>query len=188
MDAFIDESMRADGKGVVVLAAVCVDAGAAGDARGAMQELLLGRQARIHFHDEGHVRRMAIVETVAGLHLPAIVAAAVSPAEPRAFERARRKCIERLAYEVPQRGVTALLLESRQENLNKSDRTLLAAYHRSGLLAKSVMYGFRRPKDEPVLWVADAVAGAVSSALANVDERYYAVIESQVDVIHVDTT
>lgn len=49
-------------------------------------------------------------------------------------------------------------------------------------------YGFRRPKDEPVLWVADAVAGAMSSALANVDERYYAVIESEVDVIHVDTT
>lgn len=112
VDAFIDESMRADGKGVV-LAAVCVDAGAAGDARRAMHELLLGRQARIHFHDEGHVRRMAILETVARLHLPAIVAAAVSPVEPRAFERARRKCIERLAYEVPQRGVTALLLESR---------------------------------------------------------------------------
>ncbi|PUB22264.1 hypothetical protein C8K30_113134 [Promicromonospora sp. AC04] len=72
--------------------------------------------------------------------------------------------MERLLYELDQMGVTKVWLETRHESLNRRDTTMAAALYSQQMISKNLRVDFGRPKEEPMLWVPDAVAGAVSAA------------------------
>lgn len=100
-----------------------------------------------------------------GLGLPSLVAVA-APIDPRRQERARRKCLERLLWELTELGTRDVLLESRQERRDVHDRKAIAAAQQRGAIPADLRYSFGRPDQEPLLWLADAVAGVVSAARA----------------------
>ena len=70
----------------------------------------------------------------------------------------------RLLYELDQLGVRAVYLESRHSSLNKRDIRLVDVLRLRGSISGAIVVDFALPRDEPMLWAPDAVAGAISSA------------------------
>ena len=91
-----------------------------------------------------------------GLHVVTVG----TPVPHRRQERARSACLARLAYEL-HGCVPALVMESRSRVLNVRDiRSVTSARH---LLPKGTEFQITHLPGaaEPLLWVADVVAGAV---------------------------
>jgi hypothetical protein len=136
---------------------------------------------RLHWVAESTKRRDLIVETVAALGVVAIVVVG-SPVHRQKQERARRCCLERLLYELDQLGVNQAWLESRAPAQNKRDRSLVDSARRKGLLSYRTSIEFARPLQEPMLWLPDAVAGAVTAA--NLGEQRWLLALSELVVVH----
>ncbi len=164
LHAWVDESMRLrmDEPGCYVLAAVVVDPAGCEPARDALRALLLKGQRRLHWRDESAGRRQQVIACVAGSGVCA-VAVAGSPVERAKQERARRVCMERLLYELHAMGVERVFFESRTPSLNQRDAVMVAAMHSSGTISTRLWVEHQQPLQEPLLWAADAVAGAVAS-------------------------
>ncbi len=80
----------------------------------------------------------------------------------RRQEEARRRCLTTLLADLRHEGVGELVIERREDRLlNTADRqTILDAQH-AGMASPSLVYRFELPKAEPLLWVPDAMAGAI---------------------------
>jgi hypothetical protein len=72
--------------------------------------------------------------------------------------------MERLLHELDQAGVRKVFLESRHDALNKRDIRLVDVLRIKGSISDAMVVSFALPRQEPMLWAPDAVAGAVSSA------------------------
>ncbi|MCA1670787.1 MAG: hypothetical protein LC799_00805, partial [Actinobacteria bacterium] len=134
-----------------------------------VREAMLGLRQRLRGHKAGdklhwnHLeprQRQAAVKQVAALPGFHVVTVG-SPVPQRRQERARAVCLGRLIVELHQFGVTRLLMEAREQELNGRDvRTVTGARF---LLPKGSEFrvdhefGLR----DPALWAADLVAGAV---------------------------
>ncbi|MGW6201236.1 hypothetical protein ACWF0M_34175 [Kribbella sp. NPDC055110] len=164
LSAWVDESVIVDGplhpSGTYTLAAAVLDTTAVDATRDSMRGLTLTRGGRLHWVDESDKRRDRIAAAIAGLDLSAVVVAG-SPVHRSKQERARRCCLERLLYELASIGVREVCLESRTATPDRRDIRLVDSARRKGLIPRGFMVGFARPRDEPLLWIADAVAGAV---------------------------
>ena len=75
-----------------------------------------------------------------------------------------------------------VVIESRQERNDRKDRQVLAALAAMDFDA-DFRYTHELPQNEPLLWVADALAGAVSADLAGRDREYAARLAGVVDRI-----
>ena len=107
MHAWVDESVHLDvvPGGIYVLAATVGEAGAALDGiRGTLRSLIVGPQPRLHWHSELVSTRTRIVATIAELPLEHLVVVREG-VDPKRQERARRKCLERLLFELSEGGV-----------------------------------------------------------------------------------
>ncbi len=166
--AFLDESARDGPDGLYVVAAVVlVEVTAAEDVARA---LLARGQRRLHWRDEGEGRRQAILAALGALGAP-LLATVARPVAPRGAERARARCLVRLAYELSAAGVAEWVLEARQARNNDRDRRTLVGAVRSGVASPHLSYRFARALEEPCLWLADAAAGAIAADLAT--SRHY---------------
>lgn len=87
MIAYVDESLRLDGEGRYVLAAVLVPPTRAEEVRAALRSTLRRGQRRYHWHDEGPSSRLAVTGVVAALGLDA-VAVTSTPVDGARQERA----------------------------------------------------------------------------------------------------
>jgi hypothetical protein len=167
LSAWVDESVIVGGpahpEGTYTLAAAVVETAAAGAIRDLLRELTLTKGGRLHWVDESSKRRDGIMAAIAALDLAAIVTAG-SPVHRSKQERARRCCLERLFYELGLMGVTEVWLESRTATPDRRDLRLLDYARDKGLVPRGFSVGFARPRDEPMLWIPDAVAGAVTAA------------------------
>lgn len=164
--AWIDESVQVHGpeRGFYVLAASIADPARSDTVRTALRTLVAGPTKRLHWNAETASTRMRIAATIADLRLDHL--AVTAPAEATRQERARRKCLERLLYELDTLGVTRAWLESRQHVLDRRDREMVEAVRGTRLISRSLTVDFARPLDEPMLWIPDAVAGMTTA-----DER-----------------
>jgi hypothetical protein len=166
LHAWVDESMRAarDGReGLYLLAAVVADPLACEAIRDTLRALLLRGAQRLHWRDETADRRLKIASAIGAQDVAHVVVVG-APIDHRRQERARAICMERLLYELDRAGVRKVFLESRHEALNKRDIRLVDVLRIRGSISDAIMVSFARPRQEPMLWVSDAVAGAVSSA------------------------
>ncbi len=73
------------------------------------------------------------------------------------------------SMQMPSQGREGLYLlaaavETRTSSLNERDRRMFAALHARSAMPARLRIDFALPTDEPMLWVADAVAGAVGQA------------------------
>ncbi|MFJ6211756.1 hypothetical protein ACIQGZ_00160 [Streptomyces sp. NPDC092296] len=159
--AWLDESFQEqDSAGFYILAAAVIEPDAADTVREAMRGLR-GRRAtaKAHWTEMDHRDRCAAARLVAGL--PGLHVVSVgSPVPLRRQERARSKCLTALVVELHGFGVAQLYMEAREKELNSRDVTTVIAA-RSGL-PKGTRFRVDHVLGamEPLLWVADVVAGA----------------------------
>ncbi len=162
MLAAIDESYASHSRGVYAVGAVVLSPRQRKELRKIARDLRLPGQQRLHHHDERAERRQAVIEKIGGLDLKAVVAVA-TPVSNRKQDRARERCLLSLTQALTDTGVGELIIESRSERNDRHDRATITGAQRSGSIPQNVSYGFRRPGDEPLLWLADFVVGAITA-------------------------
>lgn len=170
--AFVDESMRhrRDGSGIYVLAAAILDQADVAEVRESARGLGQGKR-RFHWRDAMDSDRRRAVAAVARLDALHVVAVGVGLDNPRQ-ERARRQCMERLLWELDDCDVSEVWLESRQASQNTKDLAAVAALRARRILRPTMRVDFALPSTEPLVWLPDVVAGAVSAARGDGDDRY----------------
>jgi hypothetical protein len=165
LHAFVDESMRIppDDQGAYLLAAVVCDSAACDPVRETLRSLRYRRQPRLHWHAEEDPRKTKIAESIGALALPATVVVGMPLAKSKQ-ERARAKCMEALLPELEAHGVAQVWLEARTPSLISRDMRLVDALRSQRLITPAIRVDTALPSEEPMLWLPDAVAGAVSAA------------------------
>lgn len=183
---FADESMRQlpDGSTVYVMAAAVLPEPQCEAVRTLMRGLLLPRQVRLHWRDEGQERRRKIVDAIAeaGVHSLVVVGARLDPARQ---ERGRRQALRHLLWELDARSVEHLLLESRQSSQDRDDRVAIGGMRNARVVTRRLRVDHGRPVQEPLLWLPDAVCGAVGQARCG-EPWHQAVIQERLEMIEVE--
>ncbi|WP_432932008.1 hypothetical protein ACQPZZ_13345 [Microbispora sp. CA-135349] len=165
--------MRVD-EGLYVLAAVIVPAGRAAEHRAVLRDLLLAKQPRLHWRDEGRKRRLEIARAIAALSLTTaiVIGTGLLPAKQR---RARRKCLERLLWQLALHGVRQVVMERRNTEGDKEDLDLVNALRAQQALPHDMNVEWGDPLIEELLWLPDVVAGTVARAEAG-DDTFWSLL------------
>ncbi|HZT66112.1 MAG TPA: hypothetical protein VFA11_10025 [Acidimicrobiales bacterium] len=164
MHAFVDESLRMSGEGLYVVTAVVVTEDP-DRCRDAIRSVLLPRQRRFHWRDESEAQRKAMLDALAALELP-VYGYVRRPVPRRRQERARALCLNRMLWDLGQELAGAeLVLETRQDRNDRKDRQTIIRAQKAGIAPPDLRYRFEHPGGEPLLWAADAAAGAVAGHL-----------------------
>lgn len=167
--AFVDESYVARTEHYL-MAAVILDVADIEDTRALIRSVRRHRRAAFHWHDERPAARHRMLSLVAGSS-PLQLVVVTKPVAERRQERARAICTGSLlaqlqAFDPP---VDDVVFESRTATLDRRDASRIAGLRSSRRLPVDVRYSFAT-KSEPLLWFADALAGAVGAELAGDDE------------------
>ncbi|GGO94393.1 hypothetical protein GCM10011584_35320 [Nocardioides phosphati] len=144
---FVDETKARD----YVMAAATVMPGDVNPARKILRGLLLPNQQRIHFTKEKDPRRKQLLTAMCQLD----VQVHLYVARTRDHVAGRQACMKAILDDTLRLGATKLVLE-RDESLQEADRRFISDRFRLEL--DSPEYLHLAPKDEPMLWVSDAVA------------------------------
>lgn len=171
--AFMDESesdRRADPH-TYILAAALMDADAAEDVRKTLRGLLVPGQRKLHWRDEPAPRKALIAERIASLDALHLIVVR-DDRRGESSERRRRKCLERMAWELDQRGVVRFVAESREATQNVRDMRVFNVMRSSRAISSRLRLFHEPGPAEPVLWLADAVAGAYAAARTGVPAHF----------------
>jgi len=160
--AFVDETFREDSTaGFYVLAAVVLGPSAQDEVTVGMLRLRgRRRMAKLNWSQMDHPQRKAAATQLAGadgLH----VAVVGTPVPRRRQERARALCLTALVPDLHERGVQEILIEARTPELDRRDIETIRGV-RFGLPRHTTLWARHVPgAEQPLLWAADIVAGAV---------------------------
>lgn len=180
--AFVAESQSnsaRDPDTYILTAAIC-DSRALTAARQVIAALRAKGERKLHWRDEGGKRRQEIVEAIAGVPLQHIVVVRDGMPGERP-ERRRRHCLERLLYELDQLGVGTVTFESRGPRDDKRDRDMLDALRARRAVSAGLRIEHVAGPREALLWVADAVCGAVVQFRTG-DRTYLETIQASVEI------
>lgn len=173
MIGLVDESLRQHGGGAgfnfLAVARVRPEVGAT--ARATLRDVLRKGQRRFHWRTDSERDRLRFLEVVANSEVGATVVYQ-RPVRRRKQEQARVRCLWEAMGQFGVWGIERLLIESRGEPRDSWDRREVIAAQQAGLVPKTLTYRHEAAVDEPLLWIADAVAGAMSAAIAEGDECY----------------
>lgn len=159
--AFIDESMRFDGEvGHYILGAVLATPAACDALRASFRAIRVGSQPKTHWRSEGKRQRDLMMTAVSEAPIESIVAVG-APLDRKRQERARAKCLEHLLWQLGQWKVEEVHLESRTSSLNARDEQTIDRLRGRQLIPRALRVTISQPSTEPMLWVSDAVVGAV---------------------------
>lgn len=149
MHAFVDESLRSS----YLLAAAILEPAELAAARTLLRALRQGAQSRIHFQTESDVRRRKIIaELVAvGLRTRIYVGGGRD-------EAVRQTCLQRMVGDLLSAGAKRLVLETRGRREDLADRHTIRTVLGPRPSAAGLEYEHLRAREEPLLWVPDAVA------------------------------
>lgn len=172
LHAWVDESMHAAGRsldeGVYLLAATVADVDHVAEIRDRLRSLLIGKNQRLHWRDESSKRRRTIAATIAEYEIAHTVVIG-TPLNEHKQERARRICMELLLMELDRCGVQQVWIESRKTSQDARDLKMVDAVRSKSLISTELRLDFAQPTAEPMLWIPDAVAGALGAALKSDD-------------------
>ena len=186
LQAWGDESIRTVGvdRPSYLLGAVVCDSSATDTYREQLRHLRRGK-SKLHWRDLGAKGRTQAIDVIANLNAYHVVVVA-APVDLRRQERARALCLERLAWELDSDGVELLTLEARPPNLMRRDRQLVDVLRTRQALPTGlrVQHGF--PSEEPMLWIADQVLGALGESLAGGDGRWFEQLRSSTVLRQID--
>lgn len=166
MRAFVDESscVRTETTQEYLIGAAIISAEDCDEIREALRDLRLPGQIKPHWTDESDRRRRTITESIAELGSMHVVVAHLS-GRTRKTERYRRKCLETLYYELGEANVLDITLERRSDSQDKQDRAHIVALQNQGWLP-GLRISHCRGGDDPLLWIPDAVLGAVNASFS----------------------
>ncbi|WP_157245921.1 hypothetical protein [Nonomuraea typhae] len=156
--AYVDESMVLS-HGRYLLVAMLVTSDQADAQRDVLRSLLERGQRRLHWHDENDKRRAHLIEVVAGLRPKGVMVVGMN-LNPKKQERARRKCMGHLLWKLRDFGISDMLIERRQGDLDRLDREMIAAMRGCNAMPPGLRPDWCDPESEPLLWLPDIVAGA----------------------------
>jgi hypothetical protein len=184
--AYVDESQsnqRLDPHTYLLAAALIEDEHAA-EARAEIRGLLRPGQRKLHWRDESTGFRTWITKTVAALPaLHVVVVRRGHAGEP--VERRRRKCVERLAYELTIRNVLHITAEARDPRSNVREVRYFDHLRKGRIIDTGMQLDHVPGPREPLLWIPDAVAGALTAARIGMSE-YLDQLDGLVDVVSLD--
>lgn len=149
--AFVDESQRSR-------YTICATIIRSSDLQAVRKTLLgmrLPRQARLHFVNESLQRRRFLLNAICGLPVRTRLYTSAEK-EPVARQRA----MEALLVDLLAIGGQRLVIERREASQDDRERRLIATAVRRGAAPTDLWYGHLQGRDEPLLWVSDAVAWA----------------------------
>lgn len=152
-DAFVDESIRGQR---YLIGCVLVEARSLASIRLELNGLTEARR-RIHFHNESSKRRREILSAIAEMPVSASVFVCKSKQGVREAD-ARAACLAELVRALQSVEVQRLVVESRQD-----DRADVAVIERARTREPRLVFEHRRPDDDPMLWIADAITWAVGA-------------------------
>jgi hypothetical protein len=179
--AWVDESIIYGSVGRYILAAVIADPLGCDAMRDQLVAMRLGRRPRLHWYQEGSKKRDEVMRAIAGFDIDAVVVVG-SPVDPKKQERARRLCMKRLLHRLDELEVSQVAIESRTESLDRRDLALIEMLRGSIGLSGRLRVATVDPINEPMLWTADVIAGAVNASLVLTDE-WLAMVEDVVQRI-----
>ncbi len=137
----------------------------------ALRSFVPRRAVRFHWH-EVSANRLQIGLAAAGSQPCPPRRCRCYAARPRNVqERGRRLCLSAISWELDSRGVDRLQSETRRQR-DANDRRFLLGEQRVDRLPAALQYEFGQPNQEALLWVLDAVAGAVAAAFGAGERRY----------------
>lgn len=165
--------------GLYIMAAAVCDSGGCEPVRVLLRSLLDAEQPRLHWGTESPPRRMKIMEAIARIDMAAVVVIG-TPLAKKKQERARAVCMESLVVHLAEMGVTRVVLEERHPSLNDRDRRLIDSLRGKKLMPSHMWIDIERPSTEPMLWIADVVAGAVGAARVRGQAEYLDLIRGTV--------
>jgi hypothetical protein len=169
--AVVDEAMIVRGTGSYILAAVIVPDARRASTRSRAISLLPRRRRRFHFRSEAEPERVAMLRLIAA-EASAAVALVATPQPSAATEQARQQLLRELAVSLAARHrPLELALESREPHNDHRDRHTLATARQRGEIPGDLAYSHSLPSGEPLLWLADGLAGAVRASLLG--DRHY---------------
>lgn len=151
MQVFVDESERT---GAYIMCAVQVWPQNFAAVRQDMRELRKKGQRRVHMTKEGPRRRRAILCQVAGAPVVADIYISGKPAT-----AARHEILSQMVVDLGGTRASLLVLEA-MEGQEERDRTSVRLAQQDGYGPPGMTYEHMRAAEEPLLWIADAVAWA----------------------------
>lgn len=168
--AFVDESYIVATRHYL-LAAVVVREDILDDVRASVRAVRRRRRDAFHWHGEFDRSRTAMLELIAATSDLQIVVVS-RPVPPRRQERARARCTESLLaqLQVLDPPVRDVVFASRTHVLDRRDGTRIEGLRASMRIGPGLRFS-SATKAEPLLWIADAVAGAESARVRG-DDRY----------------
>lgn len=153
-DAFVDESIR--GHQRYLLGCVLVEARSLTLCVGHSSTIKIANR-RVHFTNESPKRRTEILQLIASLPVQSFVVVCRRSHGVRQVE-ARAACLRIIVEQLQLDEVGRLVVESRQD-----DREDVRLIERVRSAEPQLVFEHRRPKEEPLLWIADAVTWAVGT-------------------------
>jgi len=146
---FVDETKA---KGYTMVAAVVVPHDAT-ELRKQMRALVLKGQRRIHFTSESDSRRRVILSRLVELGVRAHI---VQSTASRGAD-GREECLMQLVVLAADNDHTRIVLE-RDASIEQADRRILYREVSNRGLRSTLQYVHEAAHDEPLLWIADAIA------------------------------
>lgn len=161
--AFVDESEPRQDRlpGSYLLASAVVRDEDLDAVRTTAAPLRRAGQTKAHWRDAtSRSGRMELVRGVATADLLSLVVVRTgNPSD--STERRRRLCLQRLCFELQDMGVNKVVMESRGPG-DKRDRHLLDTLRARKVIGPNLRLDHLPGPEEPALWLADIVCGAVS--------------------------
>lgn len=152
-DAFVEESIRGQR---YLLGCVLVEARSLTTVRRALIDVRIANR-RIHFNNESTRRRRDILQLIASLPVRSFVVVCRQTHGVKEVD-ARSACLRTIVEKLQLDEVSRLVMESRQD-----DRDDVRLIERVRSAEPRLVFEHRRPKEEPLLWIADAVTWAVGT-------------------------
>lgn len=157
--AYADESVRMVGRPPFYMLGACIFEGDPGESLANLCELLPAGSRKLHWRDMAWRLQRDSLEVISSIESVDLVAVA-SPLVGTKQERARRKCLGALLPRLEELEVEVLVLESRGELSDVKD--LAYVKHAKGShLVNRIEVVHADGADEPRLWVADLLLGAM---------------------------
>ena len=158
MLALVDESIVIAGAGCYLLACVVLPDDRRAKVRREVRRAAVGNH--FHWKDEREDAQFRMLAVLAG-GATRLFAHVRRPTVRREHEGVRATLLNALLDDLAKTTTLDLLLESRQRVNDLKDRQVIAGAVADHRISSDINYGHSGPDQEPLLWLADALAGAV---------------------------
>lgn len=179
---YIDESysnFEANNNGYYVLSGVWVEAEDEARVRVELASLKLSRESKAHWSASSRNRKHKMVRSLTELPLRYIAIARRS-LELEHTEFQRRKALERMLDETSSARPEELVLESRGAGNDRKDNEFVSGLRLESRLSADTEIRHVRGQEEPLLWSADFVCGALLAHLHGQTEFWEALAQGSI--------